>query len=121
MRALNSDEAVMRNLTGRPATDAETVGWWGLGACAWDTTTANLGYRLSTAHWGSGLATEGARTLLCHAFGAAGLASVWASTTPANTASQRVLGKLSMRYRGIRYDQCQYEITAQEWAPADAQ
>lgn len=147
MRILNAEEAVMRNLTGRPSTTEETdaewrqrlaersdherglgywsgwhetafVGWWGLGACSWDPTTANLGYRLMPAYWGKGLATEGSASLLRHAFEAATMASVWASTTQQNVASQRVLTKLSMRYLGIRYEQCQYKITSSEWANA---
>ena len=147
IRALNADEAVMRNLTGRPSTAEETdaewsqrldersdhergmgywsgwhedafVGWWGLGMCSWDATTTNLGYRLLPGYWGKGLATEGSATLLRHAFEAAGLASVWASTTQQNLASQRVLTKLSMRYLGIQYEQCQYKITSGEWAAA---
>ncbi len=147
MSGLNADETVMRNLTGRPATAEEThtewterlqersdlgrglgywigraddvfVGWWGLGACSWEPSSANLGYRLCPAHWGKGLATEGSRTLLRHAFDEVRLATVWASTARANRASQRVLAKLSMRYVGVRYDQCQFEITAAEWAEA---
>jgi RimJ/RimL family protein N-acetyltransferase len=79
MGRLNADEAVMRNLTGRPATAEEThaewaerlqgrsdgrrglgywigragglcVGWWGVGKCSWEPGTANLGYRLCPAH-----------------------------------------------------------------------
>lgn len=147
MRNLNADEAVMRNLTGRPSTPEETdaewsqrlgersdhargmgywsgwhegafIGWWGLGACSWDTTTANLGYRLLPGYWGKGLATEGSATLLRHAFDAAGMNSVWASTAQHNLASQRVLTKLSMLYLGIQYEQCQYKITRDEWAAA---
>jgi RimJ/RimL family protein N-acetyltransferase len=147
MRILNSDEAVMLNLTGRASTHAETdtewaqrlgeqsdagrrlgywtgwhgdafVGWWGLGACSWDATTANLGYRLLPRYWGRGLATEGSATMLRHAFDAAQLDSVWASTTQQNLASQGVLAKLSMRFLGIRYEQCQYKITSEEWAAA---
>ena len=45
--------------------------------------------------------------------------SVWASTTQRNLASQRVLTKLSMRYLGIDYDQCQYKITAAEWGASE--
>lgn len=145
MRALNADEEVMRNLTGRPAdqdeTDAEWtqrlqersdqqrglgywvgrisgdfVGWWGLGACAWDETTANLGYRLRSPYWGNGLATEGSSALLTHGFCAVGLSSAWASTTQQNAASRRVLEKQRMRYLGIRFDQCQYAVSAAEWA-----
>jgi RimJ/RimL family protein N-acetyltransferase len=55
-------------------------------------------------------------TLLRHAFDAARMDSVWASTTQQNLASQRVLAKLSMRYLGIQYGQCQYKITSDEWA-----
>ncbi len=135
----------MRNLTGRPASQKETeaewsqrlqersnrpaglgywigrtsgdfVGWWGLGACTWDETTANLGFRLRPPHWGMGLATEGSRALLEHGFDTAGLASIWASTTPHNAASQRVLEKLGMRYLGIRFDQSQYAVSAVDWA-----
>lgn len=144
MHHLNANEAVMRNLTGRPAsweeTDAEWsqrlrersdrerglgywtgrsqgsfVGWWGLGACSWDQTTANLEYRLRPPHWGMGLATEGSTALLDHAFRAVGLASVWASTTPDNIASQRVLEKSKMRHVGILFDKSQYEISAEDW------
>lgn len=145
MRALNADEEVSRNLTGRPVDQKETdaewsqrlqersdrhlglgywvgrisgdfVGWWGLGACSWDETTANLGYRLRPPHWGKGLATEGSSALLEHGFDAVRLSSVWASTTPDNVASQRVLEKLGMRYLGIQFDQSRYAVTAAEWA-----
>ena len=57
------------------------------------------------------LATDGSAALLQHAFEVLGLTSVWASTTQRNGASQRVLTKLGMRYLGIRFDQCQYEIS----------
>jgi len=147
LRELNADHVVMHHLTGRAATPEETdaewqrrlqersdharglgywigwhggsfVGWWGLGACAGDATTANLGYRLHPTHWGRGLATEGGEVLMRHAFGTIGLRSVWASTAPANSASQRVLTKLSMRCTGIEYGHCQYIVTAEEWTRA---
>lgn len=150
VRTVNSDEAVMQNLAGRAATQEETdvewerrlgersdarrglgywigweggafVGWWGLGACSWDATTANLGYRLLPGYWGRGLGTEGSAALLRHAFDTARMDSIWASTTQQNVASQRVLAKLSMRYLGIRYDHCQYKITSEEWAAAQTQ
>jgi RimJ/RimL family protein N-acetyltransferase len=94
------------------------VGWWGLGACSWDTRTANLGYRLLPSYWGRGFATEGSAALLHNAFGAALLDSVWASATQQNLASQRVLTKLSMRYLGIQHEQCQYKIASAEWSAA---
>jgi len=139
LRALNADADVMRHLGGRPLDPDETdrewsqrlgersdpdrglgywvgrigdefVGWWGLGACSWDDSTANLGYRLHPSHWGTGLATEGGRALLAHGFETVGLASVWASTRPENAASRRVLEKLGLRYVGLKYEQSQYEI-----------
>ena len=144
LRALNGDAEVMRDLTGRPSapweTDAEWsqrmsersdhvrglgywtgrisgdfVGWWGLGACSWDDTTANLGYRLRSQHWGKGLATEGSGALLEHAFDTVALESVWASATQQNLASHRVLAKLGMHNLGVRFDQSQYSISAADW------
>lgn len=145
--SLNADELVMRHITGHAASGEETnaewsqrlgersdvarglgywtgwydgafAGWWGLGACSWDQNTANLGYRLTPPYWGRGLATEGCHALLLHAFTAVGLHSVWASTTEANGASQRVLAKLAMHYLGIEYNQCQYKVTATDWFQA---
>ncbi len=87
------------------------VGWWGLGVCDWDATTANLGYRLRPEWWGQGLATEGCLALLEHGLDHVGLDSVWASTTPHNEASQRVLAKLGMTYVGVEHDQWQYEVS----------
>lgn len=99
--------------------DGVFAGWWGLGACTWDRSTANLGYRLSPAFWKRGLATEGSEALLRHAFETVDLASVWASTTPGNSASRRVLSKLSMAYAGVEYGQDQYRLTAAEWTRAN--
>lgn len=144
MRTLNADERVMRHLTGRAAsaeaTDAEWaqrlrersdhqrglgywvgrsggefVGWWGLGACDWDATTANLGYRLLPGWWDQGLATEGGLALLRHGLDGVGLDSVWASTAADNEASKGVLARLGMSYIGVRHEQCQYAITAADW------
>jgi RimJ/RimL family protein N-acetyltransferase len=62
-----------------------------------------------------GLATEGSSALLTHGFETLGVVSVWASTAERNTASQRVLEKLGMRYVGIRFGQRQYEVSACDW------
>jgi RimJ/RimL family protein N-acetyltransferase len=125
LAALNADPEVMRYLTGRPATEAETAdewverrgfrsdparglgywvgflhadgsfaGWWGLGVTPGEEGVAHLGYRLPRALWGRGLATEGCRTLIDHAFGALGLERVWASSMAVNTGSRRVLERL---------------------------
>jgi len=128
LAALNADPEVMRYLTGRPATEAETAdewverrgfrsdparglgywvgflredspeppfaGWWGLGVTPGEDGVAHLGYRLPRAMWGRGLATEGCRTMVEHAFGTLGLTRVWASSMAVNTGSRRVLERL---------------------------
>jgi RimJ/RimL family protein N-acetyltransferase len=89
----------------RPEADARALGWWvgsvdGVFVGWWclaldpDPTAAELGYRLRRDAWGRGLATEGCRTLLGHAFTTVGLQRVWADARAANSASRRVLGKL---------------------------
>jgi RimJ/RimL family protein N-acetyltransferase len=55
-----------------------------------------IGWRLAFDHWGRGLATEGARAVLDHAFETVGLESVVSFTVPANIRSRRVMEKLGM-------------------------
>jgi len=56
-----------------------------------------LAYELTQGAWGEGLATEGSRACLRHAFEEAGLERVIAGTDPENVASQRVTEKLGMK------------------------
>jgi RimJ/RimL family protein N-acetyltransferase len=56
-----------------------------------------VGWRLARHAWGRGLATEGARAALAHAFGTLGLARVLSIIEPANVRSVRVAEKLGMR------------------------
>jgi RimJ/RimL family protein N-acetyltransferase len=56
-----------------------------------------VGWRLAQAAWGRGLATEGARAALDHAFGPLGLQSVISVIDPENHRSVRVAEKLGMR------------------------
>jgi [ribosomal protein S5]-alanine N-acetyltransferase len=58
-----------------------------------------LGYRLATAYWGQGLATEAARAVLEWAFRDQRLPYVIAFLDPANLASVRVLQKVGMTRR----------------------
>lgn len=88
-----------------------------------------VGWRLHPDHWGSGLATEGARASLAVAFGRLGLDRVIAVIEPANEASWRVAERLGMRReRETRtpdisttveklppVDVLVYEITAAAW------
>jgi RimJ/RimL family protein N-acetyltransferase len=59
--------------------------------------TVEVGWRLSSAWWGRGLATEAARASIEYAFGPLGLASVVSIIDPHNDASLRVAAKLGMR------------------------
>ena len=56
-----------------------------------------VGWRLARAAWGRGLATEGARAAVRHAFGALELRTVISIIDPANARSIRVAEKLGMR------------------------
>lgn len=55
---------------------------------------AELGYWFGRLHWGAGYATEAARAMLRHGFGALGLSEVAAGWFVDNPASGRVLAKL---------------------------
>jgi RimJ/RimL family protein N-acetyltransferase len=57
-----------------------------------------VGWRLARPAWGRGLATEGARASLDHAFGPLNLESVISVIDPANHRSVRVAEKLGMRH-----------------------
>lgn len=57
-----------------------------------------IGWRLSRAHWGKGLATEGARGVVRYAFETLGLREIVAITVPANIRSRRVMEKIGMRH-----------------------
>jgi len=57
-----------------------------------------IGWRLASRHWGKGLATEGARTVVRHAFQSLQLPALVSFTVPANTRSRRVMQKLGMTH-----------------------
>ena len=60
------------------------------------TPCVEIGWRLARAHWGQGLAPEGARAVLDHAFDVMGLQEVVAFTAQGNHPSRRVMEKLGM-------------------------
>ena len=62
------------------------------------TPAVEIAWRLAADHWGRGLATEGARAVLHHAFHALNLASLVSFTVPANLRSRRVMEKLGMTH-----------------------
>ena len=55
-----------------------------------------IGWRLAHAHWGQGLATEGARAVVSHAFQEFKLSSLVSFTTAANLRSRRVMENIGM-------------------------
>lgn len=62
------------------------------------TPCVEIGWRLDADHWGHGLATEGARAVLTHAFNVLSLPEVVSFTTPANLCSIRVMQKLGLTH-----------------------
>jgi RimJ/RimL family protein N-acetyltransferase len=60
------------------------------------TPCVEIGWRLDADHWGRGLATEGARAVLDHAFNVLTLPEVVSFTTPKNLRSIRVMQKLGL-------------------------
>ena len=91
-----------RDVAGRwLAHDAGTgqfVGWFGLDSDTSPPDERELGYRLRSAAWGRGLATEGARALLEFGFGELGLRRIWAQTMAVNTRSRRVLSEAGLQH-----------------------
>ena len=62
------------------------------------TPCVEIGWRLAPGHWGKGLATEGARAAVDHAFDDLGLPELVSFTVPGNLRSRRVMEKLGMTH-----------------------
>jgi RimJ/RimL family protein N-acetyltransferase len=79
----------------------EFVGFIGLSVPVFQahfTPCVEIGWRLAAAHWGKGLATEGACAVLDYAFTELRLPEVVSFTTVANLRSRRVMEKLGMTH-----------------------
>jgi RimJ/RimL family protein N-acetyltransferase len=79
----------------------EFIGIIGLAAPRFEaafTPCVEIGWRLDAAHWGRGLATEGARAVVRHAFEGIGLEEIVSFTVPANVRSRRVMENLGMTH-----------------------
>ncbi len=125
--ALDSDPEVMRYISGgRPSTrqdydeylprmmahddqpygflaayeEGRFIGWFHLRPSVADESILELGYRLQRRAWGRGLATEGGRALLRHAFEVLDQPAVDACADPDNAASIRVMIKCGMHRAG---------------------
>lgn len=78
---------------------AQFIGYIGLSVPSFNahfTPCVEIGWRLDADHWGQGLATEGARAVLAHAFNILRLPEVVSFTAPANLRSIRVMQKLGL-------------------------
>ncbi|MET7470205.1 GNAT family N-acetyltransferase [Micromonospora sp. NPDC005222] len=109
----------------------EFLGWFALDPSE-DGAEAELGYRLRRAAWGHGLASEGARALVRHAFDTVGVRRVWAETMTINDRSRAVMARAGLRYvrtfhltfddpiPGTEHGEVEYELRRDEW-PATRQ
>lgn len=68
---------------------------------------AEIGYWIGKAYWGRGFATEAARALVHHAFGALGYRWLTCGHFVDNTASARVIAKLGFTRTGGGHLYCQ--------------
>jgi RimJ/RimL family protein N-acetyltransferase len=81
--------------------DRTLIGFIGLSVPSFQasfTPCVEIGWRLSAEHWGRGLATEGARAVVKHAFGELGLDEIVSFTVPENVRSRRVMEKIGMTH-----------------------
>jgi RimJ/RimL family protein N-acetyltransferase len=75
------------------------VGYIGLSVPAFEAPfmpAVEIGWRLAFDYWGRGLATEGARAVVRHAFETLRLPSLVSFTAPANLRSRRVMESIGM-------------------------
>jgi ribosomal-protein-alanine N-acetyltransferase len=78
---------------------APFVGFVGLGTVGFEaafTPAVEIAWRLASAHWSRGYATEAARAVMDAAFSRFGLEQVVALTVPANRRSRAVMERLGM-------------------------
>jgi RimJ/RimL family protein N-acetyltransferase len=101
----------------RGAASGETIGF--AGARPVQSSELELIYGFLPEHWGRGFASEAARAVIARAF-ASGEPRVWAGTDRENTASQRVMQRLGMRFHCSEtiggLPQVHYVIERGEWA-----
>jgi len=81
----------------QPLSQPELIGWCGLQFLP-ETGETEVGYLLSRAFWGQGLATEAALTSLKYGFTDLKLDQIIALVHPQNKTSIRVIEKLNMRF-----------------------
>jgi RimJ/RimL family protein N-acetyltransferase len=81
-------------------TTGEFIGYIGLNVPAFAahfTPCVEIGWRLASAFWEKGYATEGAQAVLEYGFNQLGLKEIVSFTVPANTRSIRIMEKIGMK------------------------
>ena len=91
-RFMKSLWLVVRDASGEP------VGMCGIVEGREGLDSPDIGYAYLARHSGKGYATEAARVVLKHAREVLGLKKIAAITSPDNTASQRVLEKIGLKF-----------------------
>ena len=103
------------------------LGWFHLRPQDGHDDEPELGYRLIRDAWGAGLATEGSRALIDHAFTKLGATRVWAGALAIHAASRRVMEKSGLRFvrtfhadwpfriPGDEHGDVEYAVTRAEW------
>lgn len=111
----------------RPSEEGDGDRGGGINVPGADPGDAELGYRLRTAAWGKGYATEGSRALVRKAFAELGVQRVFATTMTVNTASRRVMEKAGLTYvrtffedwpdpvEGAELGDVEYELVRADW------
>ena len=114
----------------------EFVGWWLLQPAGWGEEAlvpgeVELGYRLLRRHWGKGLATEGAREMVRHAFQDLDMQRVFALTMTVNERSRTTMSSAGLQYIRTFYDDdddrdgselgaVEYAVTRDQWETTQA-
>ena len=81
--------------------EADFIGFVGLAVPRFEaafTPCVEVGWRLATAAWGRGFATEGARAAVAFGFNRAGLDEIVSFTSPLNVRSRRVMERIGMTH-----------------------
>lgn len=81
------------------------IGWCGLEVISRENQEAELGYALHRNYWGHGYMTEAAQVVIEAGFEQLNLHRIFATCSPANTGTVRVLEKVGMRYEGCLMEQ----------------
>lgn len=78
----------------------ELIGFIGLNYTDWEahfTPAVEIGWRLGSAYWGKGYATEGAKAVLSYGFKVCDLQEIVSFTVPDNSRSIRVMEKIGLK------------------------